>query len=303
MISFSAYELLAAVGCLMAALFIGRAVRTKACCFLPFEPITVVFYSGLISGKILMDHLGISDPIVAVCLICAATGYVVGYPLGSFSHRGVVELSIDKKVVLKAYNIAYYYSAEEKSYCIQEQTFKAVLLRFLFGVHHTMSFDFDRIQSRTQISVNNNYFELKVDGAMTYILIKEPKTVKRGRHTFNADHYRFIPADITEKGPYDFFLRTELYLAAMDIADRAKAKELEADIRAKKSAAEGGATILESICKMEPEDAAATLNQLKVFVSEEGKTVTDAEAKAQEPEAKVPELVKRRWPWSRRKDA
>lgn len=301
MITFSLIEVLLAIGCLIGTLFLGRAVRTVTCCFLPIEPVTLSFFAVLISAAIILPAEFMGGTLAA-CMICAGAGYLIGYPMGSFSHRGIVELSIDKKVILKAYNIAYYYSTEEKSYCLQEQTFKAVFLRLFLGVHHTLSFDFDKVQSRTEICVNNNYLELKVNGAMTHFLIKEPKTVRKGRFIFNADHYNYIPADITEKGPYDFFFRTELYLAAMDIADRARARELEADIRAKKSASEGGATILESICKMEPEDAAATLNQLKAFVAEEGKTVSDTEAKAQEPEAKAAEPARRRWFRSRRKD-
>lgn len=299
---FTTPELAAAIGCLILGLFAGRKARSLACSFLPIEPITVAYYALLGAGAAVLSEMGLLGHLMSACLVCAGAGYIIGYPLGSFSHRGVVELSADKKIRLRAYNIAYYYNADLRTYCIQPQSFGAVFLRLVFGIHHPLVFDFDKIQSRTQISVDNNYFSLEMDGAMTYIVTKEPKTVKKGRFAFNADHYRFIPADITERGPYDFFLRTELYLAAMDIADRARAKALEADIRARKSASEGGATILESICKMEPEDAAATLNQLKIFVSEEGKTVSDAEEKVQEPEAKAPEKAKRRWPWSRRKD-
>lgn len=278
----------AAIGIFTGALLLGRQWKTRSCMFLPIEPVTLLYYSVLIAMAVLMYLMDISDSRYDLLIGAAGLGYALGYFMGDFSKRGVIELHMDKSVSLHAHDIAYYYNAELGAHCIQEQKFNKVLRRILLDEHDTMELPFDLIQSRVETILDNNYIKLRHTGAMTYVVKKEERTRQKGKRTINYTHYRYIPVDITEQGPYDFFLKTQLYLAALEMADKAKAQQLKADIERRKAATEGGATILESISKMEPEDAAASLKQLKTFVSEDSKTVAEAEdLKNTEEEAKI----------------
>lgn len=270
---------LVSVAVFASALVLGRAWKSRSCMFLPAEPVTVLYYGALSAVYALTRRFGVSGAECVTVLAVAAAGYALGYFMGGFSHRGVVELKMDTSVSLHAYNVAYYYNAELGSYCIQEQSFVKVLRRILFGEHDTMEFPFDLVQSRVEMTLNNNYIELSHTGAMTYVVEKEERTRRSGGKIVTYTHHRFIPVDITEQGPYDFFLKTQLYLAALEMADRAKAQQLKSDIERRKAATEGGATILESINKMTPEDAAASLKQLRDFVETDVKTVAEAEGR------------------------
>ncbi|MCL1904514.1 MAG: hypothetical protein FWG19_00090 [Methanomassiliicoccaceae archaeon] len=303
-ISFGVLHIAMLFGIFIGAMFLGRAVRAKACSFFPDEPLSVMFFTALICGAAVAWYLDMLSIMFGIVIGMAAFGYIVGYPLGDFSTRGIVELSVGKETVeLNAYKIAYYYNHELKTRCIADypgQKFRNKCRRLFKNIHETMEFPLDHVQSRTKISVDNNWYTLKVSGSMTYVIKKETRTIERNGKKITYTHHEFMPADITQLGPYDFFMRTELYLVALDIANEANALRVKADIEGKKAAAEGGATIVSAIAKLDPADAAANLKELKEFIMTDKKTTTE-ESKPNDKEEKKEE-GKRWWQvWRRKK--
>jgi len=298
-LSFSILELIAILGLTLGVLFFGRRAKSRACMFVPIDPITIVFYFLLILITYLTFHYGALSLFSGFCIVMAGLVYIPGYAIGTFSYKGIVELQIsDKKIILKARRIAYYYNMELKTHCIQVQKIRKCLKRMLFGVHDTMDFPFNHVQVLTSVEVDIEYFSLKIDGGMTYLVIPEKRTIKRGRFTFSYEHFKFVPCDITKLGPYDFFVNTQLYLAAMEIANEANALRIKAEIDSHKAAAEGGATIIKSINKLDPANAAATLDELKEFVESQAKTLNEKPAAEDD---KKEESKPRWWQFWRRK--
>jgi len=297
-ISLGFLEIIVLIATFAGMLMFGRTVRSSACRFCPTDPATV-FTCVAISVLTFYLHLNqLLDDVISIWVVIFVIAYFFGYCLGDFSWKGIFELTLEKKVNIEGKRIAYYYNTKLKCWCIQIQSFWAGIKRYVFRVHHKLDMEMDRIQTRTSISLDNEYFSMKLEGAMTYVLRKIPDTIKRGFLTFNCDTYKYVPADITELGPYDFFMKTDLYLSAIDIADAAEARRIAAEIKCRLAASEGGATILTAIEKMSPEDAAATLKDLNTFVKmEDAKTTAEAAEKAEKEEPKE----KRRWPWSRKK--
>jgi len=301
MISFGALEILLMFAVFIGSLFLGRFTKTRSGSFLPNEPISVLFCILLVAAGVTAWITGLPS-ITLIIIGIAAGGFMLGYPLGDFSRRGIVEFSVGKVIELNAYSIAYYYNHDLESYCLsdyQGQKFRNKVRRIFFNIHETIDFPMDKIQARTHVSVDNTWWKLHVSGAMTYVVKKEERILERKGKKIKYTHRTFIPADITQLGPYDFFMRTELYLVALDIANEANALRLKADIESKKSAAEGGATIVSAITKLDPADAAANLNELKHFIATDNKTTE--EPKIETP-ADEPKNEKRWWQiWRRKK--
>jgi hypothetical protein len=305
-VSFDVLEILAMMAAFAGAMYLGRACREKACSFYPNEPYTVMYSALLIAAAFAVVYYDIMVVFLSSLIITAAAGYSVGYPLGSFSTRGVVEVSFgENEVNIKAYTISYYYNHKLKKRCIADfphQKFRMKCRRLFRDIHETLDIS-DKVQVRTRMSVNNKYYEAKTSGGMTYVLKKEKMTMQRGKKTIEYLHYKYVPADITQLGPYDFYFRTELYTVALDIANEADALRLKAEIECKRSAAEGGATIIQAITKLDPSDAAASILELKEFVMSEAKTTAAAAAanSASAAAAENKEKPKRWWQLWRRK--
>ena len=280
---------------MIAVVFFGRWARSEARSFLPIEPITVFFYIALVVIYYLTLRFDIAMDVIVYGLVVASLAYIPGYMIGDFPTKGIVELQVDKKIILRAHRIAYYYNIELRSHCIQIKGFFRILKRMVLGIHDTMDFPFAEVQSLTSVTVNNNYISLTIDGAMTYICIPEKRTIKKLGREWKYTHYRYVACDITKQGPWDFFLMTSLYLAAMDRMDAANAASVKAKIEYRLAAAEGGATILESISKMDPEDAAVSLKELKEFVQSEFAKTTQAATEEAAPATKEEPEKKKRW--------
>jgi len=300
-ISIGIIELLLTFAAFIGALFLGRFAREKMCSFLPNEPASVSYALLLIASTIAAAHFDALSLLVILIIAASAVGYIVGYPMGDFSTRGIVEMSKDKEVILNAYKIAYYYDHKLKKHCIADypgQTFLNKCRRTLLRIPETLDIPLEKMQSRVRITVDKIWYKASISGFMTYVKDKEIKSFDRGKKKVFHTHVKYTPTDITSQGPYDFFLKTELYLTALDIAYESNALKLEAEINGRKAAAEGGATIIQAIAKLDPADAAANLRELRAFVLSEEKT-TEA-AMAADEEKPADEDKKKRWWQSRR---
>jgi len=291
------------VGITHGGMILGRWAKRQTCMFIPIDPITVLFFILSCIG------VGISYAFdihlwVGICAAAAMISYVHGYVTGKFSHKGIVEMQINERNIdLMARNIAYYYNRELQTHCIQIQNFWRCLRRMVRNIHDTMDLPLGEIQSLTKVSVDCNYFTLSLEGAMAYVVKPEDKVIKKNGRSYTYQHYKFIPCDITKQGPFDFFLKTQLYMAGMEIAYEANAHRVKSELECQKAAADGGASILMSITKLDPSDAAANIRELKEFVQSNKKTIKESSEDYEKArEEKEEDSPKRWWQiWRRKK--